>query len=372
MPPKTAIEYNPELKKINIILSLVFVSVSFASLGNSIQEGTSLSSIKQLSVKQLDSIASVFGKTYTTQPEKIIAYTPELIEVALHKKEYDIANKFSSILGNTLIRSGDLDAAVKVYEASFKIAKLNFNRKHILSGYINLANAYGNKEGYESSAIKFNNEAITIAKQIPPDKKQLFVANCNNAELYFNIKKYDEAQKHLNTARALLNTGIYTDSKKEFGMALDYTQAGIYLGQDKYQEAINTVTSYLDEYEKLFPFNPTYISNSYGILLDANEQLGRFKEINRVRKKYEAHLQKMYVVQRAKQKEISARRLEVNTEKLDADNLIQRDNLNSQWEQSCKLHLVYLYIVSGICFLSIFAFIYFYRKSNKLLKEQNA
>lgn len=162
------------------------------------------------------------------------AYAERAKEFAFLNDDNDLLYKSNSIIGMSYCVQGDPIKAKEVFMYNLKIANFEncFLRK--IKSFLNLGNADYNLHNFESS-LYFYNKALELSEKF--EYKDYLAKILNNiANVYIDLKKYNEARKYLklslfeklksdnksDVANTLLNFGNLYKVKGDYPLAAGY------------------------------------------------------------------------------------------------------------------------------------------------------
>ena len=197
-----------------------------------------------------------------TDPEKVIKYSEELIQLA---QELDSVNYlFKGFLnkGNAYRMKGDLSKALEIYFQASNIA--TENHKNIELGKVNItiADVYSIMENH-NKAIQYYTRGIDILR-IENDSLNIASALLNAGDEYFNQKKLDTAIVYFEeSGRIFKNIDYLMGTAYNLGnVGMVYAEQG---NDVMAKENINQAIEILEELEDYYPISVylTYMSDIY-------------------------------------------------------------------------------------------------------------
>lgn len=262
-----------------------------------------------LTLKQIDSLLPEIRRYfYESNYEKVVELTPSLISRAVVLNGDHTASRLRSVLGNAFIRLDDINGAYTLFNESLELGIQKKDTLGILSSYVNLGNTFFYNDAIRS--IHYFEKGLTLAEKTSDNNTVLFIAHNNLAELYVREEKPIKAQFHLERATKLLNLEGLEDRKEEYLSTVNYVQGGIFLLQDQPIEAIKAIKNSLEIGKDKIDEN--YLISNYEILMDAYDKLGRYRELNEIRKIYQPLINKRYKAEKIRQQKIATSRFNLN------------------------------------------------------------
>ena len=300
--------------------------------------------------------------------EKIIEVSPYLIENAQRLEEQALAARLRSALGNAFIQVDNIYGAEELFTKSLEERRQASDTFGMVSAYINLGNTFFEQE--PQRAIEYFEKSLELSQEVADNTVAYFVAYNNLAELYVTINKPDRAQPYLNKAKDLLELHDFNGRKQNFESTVYYVQGAIHLLQDKPREAITAIKKSMEIGGEKQDDN--YKINNYKNLMQAYESLGMYKEINEVRKVYDALVEKRYESNKIKQEKNATSRFNLNKYKQELRASKLENDLAAQTAQKNNLLLKTTLAIGAILLILIASLLYGRSKRNKLLQNLRA
>lgn len=204
-----------------------------------------------------------------SDPEKVIAFSDELIQTARTMDSLDYL--FTGFLqkGNAYKNLGDYKKALVNYFNAAKIAIDDKSNKELGSINITIADVYSDM-GNHNNAIHYYHKAIDILKQ-EKDSSKLATALYNAGDEFVNIKKYDSALVYFNASS-------YLFKKREDLMGTAYNLGSIgmiHAEKGNYDLAKQNINQAIDILEDLSIYSP--IPEFLGYMSDIYKEHNDFK-----------------------------------------------------------------------------------------------
>lgn len=300
--------------------------------------------------------------------EKIIEVSPYLIENAQRLEEQALAARLRSALGNAFIQVDNIHGAEELFTKGLEERRQASDTFGMVSAYINLGNTFFEQE--PQKAIEYFEKSLELSQGVADNTVAYFVAYNNLAELYVTINKPDKAQPYLNKAKDLLELHDFNGRKQNFESTVYYVQGAIHLLQDKPREAITAIKKSMEIGGEKQDDN--YKINNYKNLMQAYESLGMYREINEVRKVYDALVEKRYESNKIKQEKNATSRFNLNKYKQELRASKLENDLAAQTAQKNNLLLKTTLAIGAILLILIGSLLYGRSKRNKLLQNLRA
>lgn len=300
--------------------------------------------------------------------EKIIEISPYLIKNAQRLEEQALAARLRSALGNAFIQVDNIHGAKELFTKSLEERKQANDSFGVMSAYINLGNTFFEQD--PQKAIGYFEKSLEASNDIKDKTMVHFIANNNLAELYVTMDNPEKAQVYLDKAKALIELHNFNGRRQNFESTIYFVQGGIYLLQDKPLEAVKSITKSIEIGGDKQDDN--YKIDNYKNLMQAYESLGRYKEINEVRKVYDALVEKRYEANKIKQEKNATSRFNLNKYKQELRASELENDLATQMAQKNNLLLKTTLAIGVILLILIGSLLYGRTKRNKLLRNLRA
>lgn len=351
-----------------VLLLLFFAIFCVEALGQTTISQKDIVSLNQsdLTLEQIDSLIPVVRKYfYESDYEKIVELAPSLIERATALEGDETASRLRSALGNAFILLDDINGAYALFNKSLELGIQKKDTLGILSSYINLGNTffYNNAE----RSIHYFEKGLSLAERTSDNNTVLFIAHNNLAELYVREKNAIKAQYHIEKAKKLLNLKGLEDRKEEYLSTVKYVEGAIFLLRDQPREAVASINTSLEIGEGKIDEN--YLISNYQVLMSAYDKLGRYQELNEIRKIYEPLVNKRYEAEKIRQQKNATSRFNLDKYKQELRASQLENELALQKAAKNNLLLKTSYGIAGILLLLLGFLLYVRYNRNKLLAD---
>lgn len=350
------------------LLLLFFAIFCVEALGQTTISQKDIVSLNQsdLTLEQIDSLIPVIRKYfYESDYEKVVELTPSLIERATALEGDETASRLRSALGNAFIRLDDSNGAYALFNESLELGIQKKDTLGILSSYLNLGNTFFFNNAERS--IHYFEKGLSLAEKTSDNNTVLFIAHNNLAELYVREENPSKAQYHIEKAKKLLNLKGLEDRKEEYLSTVKYVEGAIFLLRDQPREAVASVNTSLEIGEGKIDEN--YLISNYQVLMSAYDKLGRYEELNEIRKIYDPLVNKRYEAEKIRQQKNATSRFNLDKYKQELRASQLENELALQKAAKNNLLLKTSYGIAGILLLLLGFLLYVRYKRNKLLAD---
>lgn len=324
---------------------------------------------KELTEEEINSYLPLVLELFNdSNYEKLIQVTPYLIKNAQRLDKQALTARLRSALGNAFIQVDNIHGAEDLFIESLEASKKANDTYGIVSSYINLGNTFFEKE--PQRAISYFKKALELGQEVTDKTVVQFVAYNNLAELHTTIGQAQEAQPYLDQAKALLELHDFNGRKQNFESTVYYVQGAIHLLENKPQEAVTAIKKSIEIGGEKQDDN--YKIRNYKNLMLAYEALGMYREINEVRKVYDALVEKRYKADKIKQEKNATSRFNLNKYKQELRASELENDLATQMAQKNNLLLKTTLAIGVILLILIGSLLYGRTKRNKLLRNLRA
>jgi tetratricopeptide (TPR) repeat protein len=175
------------------------------------------------------------GQYYSNQPtDAINSYTSALTVFQSLHNEHGIARVYNN-MGN-LYGGNDYKTSLNYFDMALAIGKKLSDRSIIATTYLNLGNFYVRSKSF-NQALKYYHDSNSIFQSLS-DSANLILCEQDLGVDYFNLHQYDMAEQLLTDA----NKKAKDRDLNETVASIDLTLATLYISQNKFDDATNTVT----------------------------------------------------------------------------------------------------------------------------------
>lgn len=313
----------------------------------------------------LDSLERIFrADYYDGLYDKVIEDGPLLIKRGEELNNSTVIRRIRTSLGNTFVKLGDIEKAQEVYRLSAERAIKEKDTFSLASSYIDSGIALMKLD--PKNAVDYFLKASSLSKGDGMEV-MLVASGINLAEIYINNEDAVNAQRELDVITPIVENNASLSAHNEILACILFEQGAIHVLQEQYDKAIPLLQrartvgeGHLQQEVRL---------NNLDFLIQAYDKSNRFKELNVIRKEYDALRDKQYESDKVKEQQIAIAKYKLDQyeEQLEASHFKQE--LAEQKASQSKMLSYFGFIIGLILLFFIGLLLYFMRKRTALLKN---